>query len=256
LSELQKVLFIPDTHVPYHNRLAWHTMLTAMRDWRPEHIVILGDFTDMYSVSAHEKDPRRASKLEWELEATHECLDALDNLGARWKYYVEGNHEDRWTRYLRDRCPEFAIIEGRGLHLREQLRLTERGWRWTPYKRTLKLGKLYITHDLGKAGRNAHRDAEATYQACTIIGHTHSMEYSVVGNRRNRPHVSAMFGWLGDNEMVDYRHFDKASRDWVNGFGTGRMESNGVTHVVPIPIVEGKCVVEGKLYKGKVPRQG
>lgn len=254
MAELAKVLFIPDTHVPYHHRLSWYTMLAAMRDWRPEHIVILGDFADMYSVSAHEKDPSRANKLEWELEAANECLDELDALGSRWKYYVEGNHEDRWTRFLRDRCPEFASLDGRGLHLREQLRITERGWRWTPYKRTLRLGKLNITHDLGKAGRNAHRDAEALYQSCTVIGHTHSMELSVVGNRRGKAHVSAMFGWLGDNEDVDYLHFDKAARFWVNGFGIGRMEKTGVIHLAPIPIVNGACVVEGKLFKGKIPK--
>jgi predicted phosphodiesterase len=244
LAELKKILFVPDVHVPYHDKTAWGTMLAAMREWKPDIVVVLGDLCDMYSVSAHDKDPRRMNRLDWELEACNEALDQLDALGAQKKYFVEGNHETRWDRALASRATEFSAV----FRLRDQLRLRERGWLFTPYKHTLRLGKLHITHDLGKSGRNAHRDAEATYQGCAVIGHTHALELSVVSNRKGKAHVAAMFGWLGDNAKIDYRHFDKAAREWPHGFGTGRMEPNGVVHISAHPIFDAKVCVEGHLY--------
>jgi hypothetical protein len=217
-----------------------------MKKWRPEIIVVLGDFCDMYTVSAHDKDPKRANRLEWELEECNARLDELDNLGARQKFWTEGNHETRWDRFLAVKAPEISGV----LRLRDQLRIRERGWHWTPYKQTLRLGKLFITHDLGKAGRNAHRDAEATYQGNAVIGHTHAMEFSVVSNRRGRAHVAAMFGWLGDNESVDYRHVDKATREWPHGFGVGRMDADGVVYLSPCPIIDhNRVCIEGVLYR-------
>src|SRR5262245_31336342 len=41
---IERVLVCPDLHCPYHDELAWSTFLAVARGWRPDILVILGDF--------------------------------------------------------------------------------------------------------------------------------------------------------------------------------------------------------------------
>jgi hypothetical protein len=91
-------LFIPDTHVPYASRKAWNCMLAAARAWRPDGVVICGDFADCASVSFHDKSPHRPSKMAGEVAAVNAHIDEVDSIGAKHKLYASGNHEFRLAR--------------------------------------------------------------------------------------------------------------------------------------------------------------
>jgi hypothetical protein len=76
------------------------------------------------------------------------------------------------------------------------------------------------------------------------------MEYHVIGDATGDHQVGAQFGWLGDVDKVDYLHRIKVKRLWSLGFGLGYMdEKTGVTHLVPVPIVNYKVNVAGKEFK-------
>jgi hypothetical protein len=81
------------------------------------------------------------------------------------------------------------------------------------------IGRLYVTHDVGKAGASAVKDALSSYQDNIVINHLHRISYMVEGNAKGVPHVAACFGWLGDVRQVDYMFRVKANRDWALGFG-------------------------------------
>lgn len=242
--KLEKILIIPDTHVPYQDKKAFELMLKVGKDFKPDHVVILGDFVDFYSVSNYSKDPNRVSLLEEEVEATKEALGRVKALKAKNNVFIAGNHEDRLERYLKDKAPELFNY----VTIPKVLELKENGFKYVPYKHSYKLGKLYFTHDVGNAGRFAHYKALDTFQHNIITGHTHRLGYAIEGNAEGERHVTAMLGWLGDVSAIDYMHIVKAKKDWSLGFGVAYMEPNGNAHVVPVPIVDNKCVVEGKLY--------
>lgn len=242
-SGLVRVLLVPDCHIPYHDPGAWALLMKAGQALRPDIVVCLGDFADFYSVSAHDKNPERAHDLQAEVGTVKERLAELASLNPRRKVYLAGNHEDRLERYLMQRAP--ALFGS--VRIPEVLGLYEDGWEFVPYRQSFRLGKLHLTHDIGQAGRNAHRVAADTFQGSAIIGHTHRLEYGVIGNADGPPILGAMLGWLGDFSRVDYLHQVKARRDWVHGFGVGYMEPNGVVHLQPCPIVGGKVVVGGRL---------
>ena len=213
---------------------------------KPKHIVILGDFADGETLSAHPATKPGEVSFEKEIAGVQKCLDQLDGLGASNKVYIEGNHEFRLDRYLMERAPAmFHAIKWQNV-----LNLCERGWRWVPYRKSVALGKLHLTHDTGTAGINAHRTSAQAFGGSAVIGHTHRMEMSIRGRFDGTPYVAAMFGWLGDPEKAAvYMHEAKAS-EWVHGFGVGYLDpSNGVVHLQPIPIINGKCVLHGRLYK-------
>lgn len=245
-SKLEKILFVPDTHVPYHDKEAWNLMLKVGKEFKPKHLVIGGDFGDFYGVSSHDKNPNRALRLEEEVNEIKTCLDQLKDLGAENNVFVAGNHEDRLERYLMTKAPELFNF----ISVKKILGLEEKGFKYVPYKHTYKLGKMNITHDTGQAGRYAHYKALETYQHNIIINHTHRIGYAVEGNAKNERHVCAMFGWLGDVEKVDYMHRVKAKKEWSLGFGIGYLDKKtGNVYIQPVPIVNGTCIVEGKLYE-------
>lgn len=243
-NKLEKILFVPDSHHPYVDKNAWNLMLKAGKEFKPDHVIILGDFADFYGVSSHSKDPNRAMRLKEEIDATKEALDQVIALGAKNNVFVSGNHEDRLERYLRDKAPELFNF----ITIPQILELKEKGFKYTPYKQAYKIGKLNVTHDTGVAGRYAHYKALDTFQHNIIIGHTHRIGYCIEGDAQGQRHLGAMLGWLGDVNEIDYMHQVKARKEWSLGFGTGHMDTKtGVVYVTPVPIINGTCLVEGKI---------
>jgi hypothetical protein len=80
-----------------------------------------------------------------------------------------------------------------------------------------------------------------------VIGHTHRMAYEVVGRFDEHPYLAAMLGWLGDVKTAARYLHEAKSAEWVHGFGVFYMEPSGACHVQPVPIVDGRCVVQGRL---------
>lgn len=245
-DNLEKTLYVPDMHRPYHNKRSVGLMMNAAAGWGVDRIVVIGDLLDFYSVSTHSKNPARSLKLDWEIKDGNKGLDELDALGAKDKRFTLGNHCDRLERYLRDRAPELFDF----LDVPSLLRLGERGWKVTGYKDHDTLGKLYLTHDVGFSGRYAVYQTADAFNHSVVTGHSHRMGYMVENDATGKtPRVSAQFGWLGDTEQVEYMHRAKARKYWPQGFGYGYSDSDGIQYLVPAPIVNNKVVIEGKLYR-------
>lgn len=244
--ELETVLFVPDCHAPHHDAKAFGLMMHVARRVRPSTIVILGDFLDCFQLSFHERSLARGSSLAHEIACANGLLDELDALGASRKVFCEGNHETRLKRYLANKAPELQEL----VDLREALRLRTRGWEWVPYRTHTKLGKLYLTHDAGYAGKYAVNQTRARFEHNVVVGHLHRMNVTYEGNAAGESHVAACFGWLGDKSSVavEYTNVIQRSREWQTGFGLGWMRPNGVVHLQAIPIIDGACVVNGELF--------
>lgn len=243
----ERILFVPDTHCPYHDERAWRLMLRVARQFKPKVIVHLGDLADFYAVSSHSKDPLRAQQLKEELKEVRKLRADLDRLGAKRKIFIEGNHCDRLRRYLEEKAPElFGMFDTDSL-----LQLSENGWEFTPYKEHTKVGKLNLTHDTGNGGKYTTARALDAFQHSIAIGHHHQIQFAVEGDATGKYRVGAQFGWLGDVSKVDYMHRIKAMRNWTLGFGVGyRDEKTNVVFLSPCPIVNYQACVEGKIYRG------
>lgn len=219
-------------------------MLKVARYFKPDNLVVLGDFADCKSVSAHDDSSLNRMTLKEEMVPVNRALDELDGLGASRKIFVCGNHSQRIDRYLVKNAPALDGL----LTVPMLLGLKARGWEYVPYRKSIRIGKIHVTHDVGGAGKNAHRSASVLFGGSAIIGHTHRMAYEVSGRFDGDPYLACMLGWLGDDSAADYLHQAQAA-EWVRGFGLGWEESNGITHVQPVPIVKGKCVVNGRMFK-------
>jgi UDP-2,3-diacylglucosamine pyrophosphatase LpxH len=246
-APLEPLLLVSDAHIPYHSKVWWDLLLQVGRSLRPQHIVVIGDFADFYSVSDHDKAPERANRMDEELAEVDACLDQLDALGARDKLYIEGNHEDRLRRHLM-KNPALARV----VSTEKLLRLKERGWEFVPYKRHAQRGAVHFTHDVGASGRNAVFRALDVYGHSVVSGHTHRFAYIVEGTATGECKLSATFGWGGDVEQVDYMNLAKARRDWALGFAAGYFDSrSGYCYLTPLPVVHGTVCFNGTLFRAQ-----
>lgn len=242
-----KLLIIPDVHAPYHDRRAFRCLLDVAKRWDPDHVVILGDFADFNAVSSHPKDPKRLLPFVKEVAGVNRALDQLDRALANCgdKQYLQGNHETRLERFVNEKAPALAGFEKTW---EEALRLEERGWEVTPYKRSLQFGDLNLTHDVGRAGVNAARQSMLDVGHSIAFGHTHRLQVHYQGQIDGARHLGATLGWLGDPEAIDYRHRDCVMRDWIHGFGAVHLLDNGHFWLQAVPIIEGRAIVDGQVF--------
>ena len=248
-ADLERIFLISDLHSPFESKQAWRLVMAALRDFKADTFVSLGDFMDCFSVSHWSKSPDRALSLEDEVLHATGLMDEIEAAtpGAR-RIWIDGNHENRLERYLQDKAPELFSLIG----IQKLLRLDERGWEYVPYKQSIRVGRLNLTHDIGSAGRYVAYKALDTFQANVATGHTHRLGYAVEGDATGDSHVSHMLGWLGDVEQIDYAHRVRANREWALGFGYGYIDrATGYVHLIPVPIVAGTCMVEGRWYGPK-----
>lgn len=182
-GQLEAILFIPDCHFPFVDRRAWDLVVKAADHIRQKfdymRIVQLGDLCDMYSVSAHDKDPRRIVQLSEELSSANEALDELDAIGADCKAITLGNHEYRLERYLMRNAP--MLLDS--VSVPDLLQLRSRGWTYCEYRSHIKLGKLFMTHDVGVSGAYAAHKAGAAFEHSVVIGHCLPIGYEVLTDR-------------------------------------------------------------------------
>lgn len=244
---MKKILVFSDVHAPYDNVKSVGLMLNVANDFKPDIIVANGDIADFYAVSAHRRDPRRGLVLDDEVYSVNVFLSLVDAIGAKEKWFIEGNHENRLERYLMDKAD--ALVGLRGTDVPTLFDLDERGWNHVPYKDYVQIGKVTYTHDLDYAGKHVATRAVADAQHSIVVGHAHRIGYVVEGDATGTPKVGACFGWLGDASQANYKHRLKANRDWAQGFGVGYMDSDGTTWFVPVPIVNDRAVVEGRIYR-------
>ena len=238
----KRVLFIPDTHVPFEDKRAWGVMLNAAAVVKPDVLVHLGDFGDCYSVSDHLKDPRRLLSWSKEADAVKRRRAEMDDIGAKRKVFCAGNHEHRLERHLAKAAP--ALYDR--LSIDSEYELTKHGWEFYAYGEHAKVGKVYCTHDSDTAGATANIKARDEFQHNTVIGHTHWMSTNYRGNAVGEQHVGCSFGWLGDVRKIDYLKRVKARR-WTLGFGLGLIEASGVVHLTAVPIINYRANVYGRL---------
>jgi UDP-2,3-diacylglucosamine pyrophosphatase LpxH len=160
-----------DLHVPYHDRVALGAVRQFVRELEPTHVYLSGDLLDFYALSSFNRDPRRITGLQEEIDEIRVVLDGLqkDASGAEFAW-LDGNHEYRLTRYMRARAPELSSL--RALDLQDLLKLEDRGIQYYHYGSDVYHGSLRIEHG-DCAPQYAAAKMVRTRLCSGVSGHTH-----------------------------------------------------------------------------------
>tara|TARA_B110000914_G_C15493532_1_gene461945 strand:+ start:652 stop:1668 length:1017 start_codon:yes stop_codon:yes gene_type:complete len=173
----KRILYLSDIHIPYHNIGALTCALQFGLDKKADTIFLGGDFLDFYSLSSFEKDPRKRNFKE-ELETGKEVLSIIRAQFPKAKiYYLIGNHEERFERYMRVKAPE--LLDFDEFRIDKLLDFKTHRMELISGKRVTKAGKLNLVHghEFGRGGASSSvNPARGLYnraKTSTICGHHH-----------------------------------------------------------------------------------
>lgn len=243
---LYKRIYVPDCHFPEHDGRAFQILLSFMHDFKPDEVVILGDFFDVSCVSSFDKDPRRDHRfLSDELAYGISYVKQLDSLYPNTSFvFLEGNHETRIKRYLFSNAPKIADR----IDMKQILGIPER-WRYLSYGQNghYRHGDWVATHGT-VFNKHVASSMVMKYGTNVIFGHVHRIQEHYYTKFNGEVLKAVSPGWLGDVTKADYI---KDVADWQHGFAVGYFKKNGEGFVQPIPIIKHQAVIEGRLYKNR-----
>ena len=241
--EMDTVVWMSDQHVPYHDKKTHRACLKLLNYLQPDVLVIGGDFVDFYSVSQYDKDPRRAHKLQPELNKAKEMLGEIREVAPDTRIvYLEGNHETRLVRYLK-KHPELW-----GLDALKMEELLDLGSTDIEYKEHFMYHQFLFKHGdyVNKYAANKEMEVEGV---SGMNGHTHRNQV-MTKNTRGGDTAWYNIGHLSDEKFADYI---TGIPNWQQGlaviyFKKGRGKRRFQVHMVPI--TKSKFIFDGREFDG------
>ncbi len=178
-SGCNSVGVLGDLHIPYQDNEAIEAAFEEMEKQKIEALFLNGDMLDFYQLSFHEKDPRMVHFKE-EIEAGRQFLDycrtRFPNIPI---YFIPGNHENRFERYLRIKASELLDMDE--FRLDVLLHVAEYGVQYIPFRSKVVFGDFLIEHGdkiPGAGGVVPARTALMRLKTNCIIYHFHKTSSS------------------------------------------------------------------------------
>ena len=168
-----------DVHIPYHDNTALEVMFKKFEEEKVDSIFINGDLLDFYQLSFHEKDPREVH-FKGEIESGKEFLAYIrDRFPDIPIYYITGNHENRFERYLRIKASELLDIDECRLDV--ILHVAEYKIEYLPFRSKVVFGDYTIEHGdkiPGAGGVVPARTLLMRLKSNSIVNHFHKSSES------------------------------------------------------------------------------
>lgn len=239
-TSIREVLFLTDIHLPYHDEDALMTALQYGKDNNVDCIWLNGDIMDMFQVSDHEKLPGK-SDMQYDLDFTRDFFARLRSLFPKAAiYYLEGNHEQRWQRYLMRKAPEIIGIQE--FRLDVILKLREFNIEWISNGTQCKFGHLNVVHGnefKGSGGVNPARTLFLRAKDNIIAGDKHKTGENNEGTLNGKLITCWSVGALCD---LNPEYLSMAHTIWNHGFAMIKMKTNGEFSVNNFRIFNGKIL--------------
>lgn len=171
-----KVAILSDAHIPYHSTTALSAAVAYCKSRRPDVVLLNGDFADFYSISRHQKDPKKRDFVA-EVKAVQAGLAWIRHEFKKARIvFKTGNHEERWQHWLWNHAPEICDFER--MQIGQWLEAEKHGIEVVTDQRPILAGRLPIFHghETGKgisAPVNPARGAFLRTGSTMLVGHSH-----------------------------------------------------------------------------------
>lgn len=240
-ADWNNALILSDIHMPYHDLPA----LTAAIEYGIKNkvpgIILNGDTMDFFAASRFAKDPTKA-RLGEEIEQAREFVKTLSRL-FKQKLWKDGNHEERWKKYLWTKAPELTGVEI--FELENILRLEENGWLYVDSRAEIHVGQHFTIvhgHEFSESiysPVNPARGLYLRYEDNAICGHYHRPSHHSQKTGRGKIKSTWSTGCL-----CLLRPEYATQNKWIQGFAHITRESDNDFHVRNFKIID------GKIYEG------
>ena len=220
-----RVLSLSDAHVPYHHPKAITAAVDyARKKFKPDVVLINGDWCDFYAVSRWDKDPKKRDFIG-ELETCRESLSWLRGRFPKARFiFKEGNHEERFTKFIWNKASELWGMDA--CRIEHILKLEEMGIEIVGDQRPIMAGGLPILHghELGNFTNSVNHARGSFLRTLhtVLVGHGHRTSTHCEPNMFGKETTTWSQGCLSAMN-AEYARFAK----WNHGFATVEVADDG-----------------------------
>lgn len=243
-----KVVFQPDTHVPYEDPTALRIFMKFLSYYKPHVHIIGGDFLDCEPMSHWPAKDLKPRRLVPEALQGRKILGQIEEASptVSSRFYLEGNHEDWINQALVSKIPELA--DGLGdlgidLSLKAILDLDKFGYTLLPINHFLKIGKMHYTHGLYTTKNHPQKHLDVL-KASVIYGHLHDVLEANQTSLSGRIEAKSS----GCLCRLDAKFMKGKPISWAHAFTLIETFPNGDFSRVTPTIMDGKLSFGGKVW--------
>lgn len=222
----ERIATISDIHIPYHHEPTLQRWYAEAQEYEPSKIIINGDLIDFYRMSRFEKDPNKRD-TSFEIDQVIDFLAWLKDGFEADIIFKEGNHDERWRKYIYNQAPELSRFSQ--FELQEILCLEEFEIDFVTDQRMIMAGNLPILHGHemhGAGGQNPAKAMATKLNNSGLMGHCHRSSANTVRNT---------FGqWLKTYStgcMCELNPEFSRINNWNRGYAFVEIDSSGAFEV-------------------------
>ncbi len=236
----------PDTHGIYADLEAIDCALALSRWYKPKRVILFGDHVDFEGISRFEKPHEAISRMVDDLSAQYKfCGQVRESHPDADIFYIPGNHEWRFERFLW-KCPEAAaILKAKEMDLPKVLGIADFNIKWAEDGYVVGNSKFMWKHGdavRSKSGVSAMVELERNGMS-GASGHTHRLGMYYSTTRMG----SAVWAESGCLCNLDPPYAKKGQKmNWQQGISLGSVSPGGKGFTVhTVPIVKGRAKILG-----------
>jgi hypothetical protein len=231
------------TTIDQPRSLAHEAMLAALPGIAPDVLLSVGDLLDLGEPSRHSPLMwQRRHRVREELDAARAHLSDIVALAPKAKrWWVRGNHDDRFDKWLAENAAAFEGVEG--------LALTDHFPDWDFCWR-LNINEDVVAMHRYHGGIHAGWNNTVKAGVTTITGDTHSLEVKPMVDFRGR-RWGIQTGMLGDPAWPCFHYMMANSRLWTPGFVVLTWHGGELMPPELCEVVNGVAWFRGKPVAGK-----
>ena len=241
-----KGIALYDLHFPSHDKACLNAVCEFIKDFKPDWLILGGDQLQLDMISSYNQfklknlEGKRLYKDYKEFQI--QVLNRIESLLPKncKKFFMLGNHEYRIDRLI-EKHPE---LEGL-IELENHLNLKD--WTIIPYNDTFSIGDMYFAHGWYWNKYYAEKTLRIA-QKMIFVGHAHTPQiHTAISPVYTLPKQCTGIGCLCN---INPEYLENAPNAWVHQFLFWYMFSDGTfTYYTPI-IINGRCIINGKVYDG------
>ena len=251
---VKRVIVTPDKHFPLHSQPAINCLKKTIEIVKPDAYVDLGDVGEWHAFSAWRFKRKKAPPLEYLIEdfekdikdvndGMNQIDESLDKVNCEEKYITEGNH-DNWLNMCVEKYPYIPHYK-----FKNAVDLKGRGYKYIPFGKHLKLGKLYLYHG-HQYGGQYHTANHLRKLGCNVMyGHWHDLQ-QMSATHMDGPKSAWSIGCLKDMEAEANEWLDHRRINWSHAFAIVDFYRGGLFTVHIIQIINGRTSLWGELIDG------
>lgn len=215
VGKMERALYIPDPHVPKNNPQVTELIFSFAKWWKPDKVFIIGDLIDFYTLSSFDQTPNYQYTAQDEIDLAGDFIQRVISVIPEESdiVWLLGNHEYRFTRYLKRCAP--ALYSLRALDLKELVIPFDDEIKVVPYNKGFMYRGRKVEHGdftSQKSGYTAHRKLDRR-RVPGVNGHTHRLGWVFYRGDRG------VEDWCEIGCMQDLNpEYAKSTTNWQHGF--------------------------------------